>query len=503
MLVLTYRLLVARVGGVRALQSVREFIRGSQQHLATIDAARTSPPPSVLAPVDLTDAAQVAGVMNIAARIGEILIANGTTSSDAIAQIHTVTSSYGLHYCHVDITVNTITMNTIIGVDKRTPVNVFRVVTMMSENYHKLQEADRLIRSIRAGATPPEMAERILDKIDNSPIPWRNTRYLMGWLVMGAAVAILLGGDFLMAIVGGLTSFLIMGFNKILSRNSLPYFFHCAIGGFLATIPAALFYEIAPLFGRTVVPSQVIAVGIVVLLAGLTLVQSLLDGVTGSPVTASARFFQTLLFTGGIVAGVAIGLNAWEMVGLALPPLETLLGTPTFGSAAWRIAGSTIASAAFAVTCFAERPAVLVAAFTAAAGTSIYYLFLIPIGSGSLLATAMLAVVVGLLGGLIARRFLINPVITAVAGVTPFLPGSMVYRGMYAIMNEQMVVGLTNLFMAVGTCMALAGGVVFGEWVARRIRSPQHYIPYAAFKRAGRFTFQQIRRRRPPSAPRS
>nr|WP_284522671.1 threonine/serine exporter family protein [Corynebacterium aquatimens] len=121
--------------------------------------------------MDLTDPAQVAAVMQIGARIGEILIANGTTSSDAIAQIRTVTSSYGLHYCHVDITVNTITMNAIIGVEKRTPVTVFRVVTMMSENYHKLQEADRLIRAIRGGEVRPERAEQILDEIDASPSP--------------------------------------------------------------------------------------------------------------------------------------------------------------------------------------------------------------------------------------------------------------------------------------------------------------------------------------------
>ena len=97
-------------------RKVRDAIRNSsRQNVATIDEARTSPPPSVLAPVDLTDPAQVAAVMQIGARIGEILIANGTTSSDAIAQIRTVTSSYGLHYCHVDITVNTITMNAVIG----------------------------------------------------------------------------------------------------------------------------------------------------------------------------------------------------------------------------------------------------------------------------------------------------------------------------------------------------------------------------------------------------
>ena len=250
-----------------------ERISGSRQRVATIDEARTSPPPSVLAPINLADPAEVAAVMNIAARIGEILIANATTSADAAKQIHTVCSSYGLHYVHVSITVNTITLNTIIGVNQRTPVNVFRVVTMISENYHKLQEVDRLIRSIRSGATPPEMAERILNDIDTSPIPHRNTRNLAGWTVMGFFVAMLLGGDLLMMTVGGLTAFLIMGFNKLLSRGGLPAFFHNVIGGFLATVPAAITYDFSASIGRTIVPSQLIATGIIVLLAGLTLVQ--------------------------------------------------------------------------------------------------------------------------------------------------------------------------------------------------------------------------------------
>ena len=479
---------------VDALRRLRESLGSNRRGVATIDDVRTSPPPSVLAPVDLTDPAQVAAVMTIAARIGSILIANGTTSSDARASIHTVTSSYGLHYCHIDITVNTMTIHTIIGVNRRTPVSVFRVVNDMSENYHKLQEVDRLIRSIRSGATPPEVAEKILDDIERRHIPYRNLRFLLGWAVMGAAIATLLGGDFFMAGLGGLTAFLIMGINKVLSRNDLPYFFHCVLGGTLATLPAVLFYNFSAQLGITIVPSQVIATGIVVLLAGLTLVQSLLDGITGAPVTASARFFQTLLFTGGIVAGVATGIALGELLGVQLPPLETMLGAPSFSSAIARVLGGTIAAAAFAVTCFAEKPAVLVSAATAFAGSAMYYVFLLPLGTGRLMATAACAIVVGLAGGLIARFFMINPVITAVAGVTPFLPGSGVYRGMYAIMNEQLVVGMTNLIVAVGTCMALAGGVVFGEWMARRIRRPQLFNPYSAFRRAGRLTFEQIRR---------
>ena len=156
--------------------------------VATIDQARTSPPPSVLAPVDLTDPTQVAAVMTIGARVGEILIANGTTSSDAKAQIHAVTSSYGLHYCHVDITMNTITINSVIGTVRKQPVNVFRVVTNMSENFSKLQEVDRLIRSIRAGATPPEIAEKILDELEAAAPPYPLWVSIAGWAIMGLSL---------------------------------------------------------------------------------------------------------------------------------------------------------------------------------------------------------------------------------------------------------------------------------------------------------------------------
>jgi len=474
-------------------KNMRETMR-TNTPVATIDQARTSPPPSVLAPVDLTDPAQVAAVMTIGARVGEILISNGTTSSDAKAQIHAVTSSYGLHYCHVDITMNTITINSVIGTVRKQPVNVFRVVTDMSENFSKLQEVDRLIRSIRAGATPPETAEKILDDLDAAPPPYSKWVSIAGWALMGAAIAILLGGDLLMSALGAVTASLITVINAWMGKKQLPYFYHCVVGGFVATVPAAVFYSLATRAGTTIVPSQVIATGIVVLLAGLTLVQSLQDGVTGSPVTASGRFFQAILFTGAIIAGVAGGIQVADMFGAGLPPIETQPPTPTYQSAIVRSLGGVFAAAGFALAVYAEVPAIIATAATAFFGGFTYYAFLIPFGSGRLFATAVCAVMVGLAGGLIARRYLIAPLITEVAGVTPFLPGSGVYRGMYALLNDQTVLGLNNIFLAVSTCMALAGGVVLGEWIARRIRRPQTFNPYRAFRAAGRITFQQIRR---------
>ncbi|WJY64308.1 hypothetical protein CATRI_11295 [Corynebacterium atrinae] len=470
------------------------FLTGSGR-IATIDAAKAAPPPSPLAPIDLTDHTQVAAVMDLAARIGDILLSSGTSNSDTKAQIHAVTSAYGLHYCHVDITMNTITIFTNIGHTRKTPVNVFRVVRKMTMDFSKLSEVDRLIRSIQAGATPPEVAERILDELAAAPAQYGTWTSIMGWGLMGGAVAVMLGGGWLVAATAFATSSLIMAMNTWLGRKQLPTFFQNVFGGIVATLPAAVIYSLAAELGVRITPSQIIASGIIVLLAGLTLVQSLQDGITGAPVTASARFFETMLFTGAIVAGVGIGISLTAMMGISLPPLETS-PPPNFTSSSVRVFSGAVAAAGFAIACFAEWSSVVISALTALAGSAFYYFALLPFGVGPVVAASVAAVVIGLAGGLLARRFLIPPLITAIAGITPFLPGLAVYRGMYASMHEQMLVGFTNIALALAIACGLAAGVVLGEWVARRLRRPPTLNLYRYFRQSRRLTFQQIDRRK-------
>nr|WP_027004409.1 threonine/serine exporter family protein [Corynebacterium halotolerans] len=464
--------------------------------IATIDAARSAPPPSPLAPIDLTDYAQVAGVMDLAARIGDILLSSGTSNSDTKTQIHAVTSAYGLHYCHVDITMNTITIFTNIGTTKKTPVNVFRVVRSLSTDFSKLSEVDRLIRSIQAGATPPDVAEKILDELAATPPAYGTLTSITGWGLFGAAIAVMLGGGVFVAAISSLTSMLIMMINTWLSRHSLPYFFQNVFGGIIATMPAAIIYGVAARYGLQILPSQIIASGIVVLLAGLTLVQSLQDGITGAPVTASARFFETLLFTGGIVAGVGIGIQLSAVFGVTLPPLEAI-AAPNFTSTTVRVISGGFAAAGFAIASYAEWSSVLLSGITGTAGSAFYYFLLLPMGVGSVIGSAVFAIIIGLAGGLLARRFLIPPLITAIAGITPFLPGLSVYRGMYAALNEQMLIGFTNIATALAIASGLAAGVVLGEWIARRLRRPPTLNPYRYFRAARRFSFQQVAQRNP------
>ena len=57
-----------------------------------------------------------------------------------------------------------------------------------------------------------------------------------------------------------------------------------------------------------------------------------------------------------------------------------------------------------------------------------------------------------------------------IAGITPFLPGLSVYRGLSALTSDQTGIGLGLMFQALAIALALAAGVVFGEWVTRNLR---------------------------------
>ena len=486
------------------LSAMWERLRASSGQVAIIDAAKAAPPPSPLAPVDLTDAAQVSGVMEIAARIGEILIGAGTANSDARAQVHLAASSYGLHYCHVDILMNTITIHTTIGTgEQRQNLHVFRVVPSIGVDFSKLAAVDKLIRSIHSGQMPPAMAEQRLDEIDRMPAPYKPSTVMLGWGAMGGLISMMLGGDLLVGVVAFVVSAFIMGLNAWLANYRLPPFYQNVVGGFFAVFPAAILYNVAASFGINFSPTQIIASGIIVLVAGLTLVQSLVDGITRAPVTSSARFFEALLSTGAIIAGVGVGIQLADSLGFNLPPLATL-APPVYHEIPLLVLLGGTGSAAFALACGAAWIEITMSGLTAAAGMIFYYFVVVPFGVGPVIASGLSAVVVGLAGGLMSRRWGIPPLITMIVGYTPMLPGLMLYRGMYASLNEQMITGFTNMAMALAISGALAAGVVLGERVARRLRRPQYFRPYTTFKRIGRFSFHKATHlaRKAPRIPR-
>ncbi|OZC41634.1 threonine/serine exporter family protein [Rhodococcoides fascians A21d2] len=435
---------------------------------ATIDTPTAAPSP--LRPIDLTDDASVAEVLDLAVRVGEVLLASGTSAVDTATQVQFIAATYGLARCDVDVTYNSITLSAHRG-PTRPPASTMRIVHYRSMDFTRLAEVDRLIRAVRVKMVPPSVALDRLDDITKAPHPYNRWIATLAWSGMAAAISVLLGGGPLVAVVSFLTTMVIDRIGRVLNRAGLPFFFQQVVGGFVAATPAITLYNFQDQLNISISPSQIIAAGVVVLLSGLSLVGSVQDAITGAPITASARFFEVLMMTGGIIAGVATSLRIAALIGSDLPQISNL-APPDILQVPTKVLAGAAASLFYALACYAERRA-LTAAFMGGFAGSLVYLLSQTLNVGPIIASAIAAVVVGFAGGLLARRALIPPLIVAVAGITPLLPGLSLYRGLYAILNDQLLLGISSLFAAFGVGCGLAAGVTLGEWGARTLRRPR------------------------------
>ncbi|OZC73890.1 hypothetical protein CH251_12160 [Rhodococcus sp. 06-462-5] len=435
---------------------------------ATIDTPTAAPSP--LRPIDLTDDASVAEVLDLAVRVGEVLLASGTAAMDTATQVQFIAATYGLARCDVDVTYNSITLSAHRG-PTRPPASTMRIVHYRSMDFTRLAEVDRLIRAVRVKMVPPSAALERLDEITKAPHPYNRWIATLAWSGMAAAISVLLGGGALVAVVSFLTTMVIDRIGRVLNRAGLPFFFQQVVGGFVAATPAITLYNFQDQLNIDISPSQVIAAGVIVLLSGLSLVGSVQDAITGAPITAVSRFFEVLMMTGGIIAGVATSLRLAALIGSDLPQISNL-APPDILQVPTKVIAGAAASLFYALACYAERRA-LTAAFMGGFAGSLVYLLSQTLNVGPIIASAIAATVVGFAGGLLARRALIPPLIVAVAGITPLLPGLALYRGLYAILNDQLLLGISSLFAAFGVGCGLAAGVTLGEWGARTLRRPR------------------------------
>jgi uncharacterized membrane protein YjjP (DUF1212 family) len=237
--------------------------------------------------------------LGLALRIGESMLAVGASAADVTATVLRVAGAYGLRDCQVDVTFTSL----LVSYDREgaVPLTAMRSVRVRGTDYARLQGIAEVARAAGAAEVGVEEAHRRLDVVVSAPPTYRRTVHALGWVGMAASVAFLLGGGWLVALTAALTTALVEQSMRALNRRGLPLFFQQAVGAAIATTVAVLLVA----WEVQVRSSLVVAAGIVVLLAGLSLVGSAQDAISGFPITAAARLFEVLTLTAGIVVGIA------------------------------------------------------------------------------------------------------------------------------------------------------------------------------------------------------
>ncbi|MFI5584454.1 threonine/serine exporter ThrE family protein [Amycolatopsis sp. NPDC051758] len=413
----------------------------------------------------LPDEATVNFVLDLSLRIGEVQMSSGAGASDVTATIIAIANALGLPHCEVDVIFTSITVTCHRGTDL-SPVTALRVVRSRSLDYTRLTETEKLVRKIVRGHMGAEQAQTELERITSAPHPYPRWVATLAWGGVAAFITILLGGGFDIALVAFVISGVIDRIGRFVNRYSLPFFFQQVIGGLVATLSAMAVVSSGVM--TTDRPTLVVAAALTVLLSGLSTVSAVQDAITGYNVTAAGRTMETVLMSAGLIAGVVLALRIAVLLELPLTPLPEVTGS-TPQDLPLVVIGGAGASACFALASYSKMRAMLVAAAAGTIGAAVYGgLMLAKLDGVS--SSAIAATLVGFCGGVLARRLGVTPLVVAVSGITPLLPGLSTYRGLYQI-GVEATGNFSTLMTAVAIGLALAAGVVLGEWLAQPVRT--------------------------------
>lgn len=422
---------------------------------------------------DGVEQARSRAVMDLAMRIAESTLSTGASAADVTANVLSVTKAYGLRSVHVDVTFTAITVTHHRGAHAE-PVTMMRAVRVRTTDYERLARTYALITDITDEALALDEARRRFEGIMERPPAYRRWVVTLSSALLGSGVAALIGGNLIEIVIAALTVALVDRCLLWTSRHRLAAFFRQMVGGAIPTAIAMALVAARPWLPHAmddVNPSLLVSTGIVVLLAGLSVVGAAQDAIDGFYVTAAARTYEVVVLTLGILVGV-----------VAVITLASRLGTPSYVIPPSGVAplllvqflAVSMIAVSFAIGSYAGPKTIVVSVAMAVIGWSVYALFL-RLEFDGVSSTAVACVTVGFLSQVSAGRFNVPSLALATAGIVGFLPGGMVYRGLYYIVEPAAATTPTTngpglLMGAVATGLAIAGGVSLGAYLGWQLR---------------------------------
>ena len=427
--------------------------------------------------------------LDLALRIGEMLLSSGAGAADVTATMWSVVHACGIRNVEVDVTFTTLTLSHQASSEEPALIQT-RHVRHRDIDYEDLTLVDHLVRDLLGGVIDRDEARTRLAQIVSSGHRLPRWAVTAGYGVMGAGVAMLLGGNLTVIALALLAAVAIDLLIRAMARRRLPGFYQQVAGGLLATLIAVTSAAV----GLDVDPSLVVTTSIVMLLAGIGFMGAIQDALTGFPLTAGARVLEAILATAGIIAGVSGGLTVGQMLGVDLGRLDP--GMTSLSEAGMFVTGAAICDGAFAFSSYAPLRSLLPIALIAGVAALLFGLVETQ-GFSRGWSAAVAAVFVGLVSYAVAGRVRVPPLVVVVSAIVPMLPGLSIYRGLSLLAAGGN--GILSLMTAAAIAIALASGVIFGEYAAQPLRREARRLEQrlSGPRLVGPVRARQVRRRKP------
>lgn len=399
--------------------------------------------------------------LNLAMRIGELMLSGGAGAGDVTSTMRAVTSSVGMVRCEPDVTYTIISISYLRGADSA-PITASRKVARSGFDGTRLSIVLTVVDDLVEGRIGvPEAQERV-EQLRRSPHPYPRWLATAAWGGLAASIGLLLGGGAVVMATAFVATILTDRLNRRLNRREVPFFYQYVVGGAVATFAAiALVAANVP-----VNSSLVVASGLIALLPGGLLVGSVQDAIGGFLVTATARALEVLVLIAGLLTGVALALDVGRRFDIVIEVDE--LASP-LSRVPIRVLAAASAAGLFALANYAPRRVVLLSAGVGGLGFALLD-GLTAVGLSRPTAAAGSAIAMGVACHVIADRARLAPLLLLVPAIIPQLPGLTTFRALLAITTGDQAAGLSLLLGALTIGLALAAGVIFGELIAQPVR---------------------------------
>ncbi|MHA7142589.1 MULTISPECIES: threonine/serine ThrE exporter family protein [unclassified Arthrobacter] len=397
--------------------------------------------------------------LDFALSLAETMFRYGAGALEVETSIIAVTAAFGLDNIEVDITNQSVILN--YSAKDQTPVTVLRVVRSWTNNYAGLLKVHQLVTDVVNGGTSRIEAAARLDEITHKPKPFPRWMVTAAFGVFGAAIVSFIGGGPLESLISFASCIGVDLLLRQLGKWRVPEFFSVATASGMVTIIAMFFWWL----DIGIAPSFVVVGGILLLLPTGRLVSATQDAINGFPVTAAGRYLSAFLVFAAIISGIAVALVVGALVGVPE------LALTTEGSMYPLPVAAALVLIAVAMIGVAEQTDMKLLLPTALIGVTgfLLYSLVVSLGVGYRLAPAIAAVLIGMLARMVALRMGAPQLVVAVPAVMFLYPGLMVFRSMYGLTIETELIGAgtNSLFNALTIILAIAGGVVLGDNLAR------------------------------------
>ena len=399
-------------------------------------------------------------------RVGELLLSSGAGAADVSATMRDLSWRLGVRHPDIDVTFTSLRMSYQVDPEEPHLIQV-RQVQHREIDYEDLTLVDHLVRDVLSGRVELAEARTQLARIVSSGHALPRWAVTIGWGLMCAGVGLMLGGNVFVVGSAFLAACAIDRLQVVMGRRRLPSFYQQAAGGGVAVLLAAA----ASLGPWSFDPSLVVTANIIMLLAGIGFMGALQDALSGYYLTSGARLLEALLATAGIIAGVSGGLTVAKVAGAPIGQLDPG-AAGDLEAVAIMAAGAALAAGAFAFSSYAPRRSIIPIAAMAAVAIVISQSFSLS-GFGRAWPTGVAAFFVGLVSYTVAGRLRVPPLVIVVSAVVPMLPGLSIFRGLSLLAEggTSTSQGILAMVSAAAIALALASGVILGEYVAQPVKA--------------------------------